>query len=89
MGKIGCYGGMTTGSRFLGSAAEGLPYPRACLVQHCRLTGPPRGNPGETVDGHYVPKGNLASVGGWYATRLERSFHHAFTFIPERRSDHE
>ncbi|CCX32289.1 cytochrome P450 [Pyronema domesticum] len=50
-------------------------------------TGLPRYSPGETVDGHYVPKGTQVFVHPWTLTRSEKYWKNAWTFNPERWMD--
>ena len=77
-----------------GRSTESLPYLKAVIDEGLRIyppipTGPPRVSPGETIDGHYVPKGTVVSVSSWSATHYERNFHQAFDFKPERWLDPE
>lgn len=79
-------------SHINGRSTEALPYLKAVIEEGLRIyppipTGPPRVSPGETVDGHYVPKGTVLSVSGWSATHYENNFHRPFEFIPERWID--
>lgn len=75
-----------------GRATERLPYLKAVIEEGLRIYPPipaglPRISPGETVDGHYVPKGTIVSVNTYAATHVEANFHDAFKFIPERWLD--
>lgn len=77
-----------------GRATESLPYLKAVIEEGLRLYPPiaaglPRVSPGETVDGHFIPKGVLVNVNPWVATHLEDNFRDAFAFIPERWLDPE
>ena len=70
-------------------ATEPLPYLQAVIEEGLRIYPPipiglPRVSPGETVDGHFIPKGAIVSVSSWTSTHSEQNFHRPFDFIPER-----
>ena len=78
-----------------GQSTDSLEYLKAVIEEGLRLHPPfaiglPRVSPGETIDGHFVPKGAIVYVSSWTATHSEYNFHQAFEFIPERwiDSDH-
>ena len=75
-----------------GKSTDSLLYLKAVIDEGLRIYPPiaaglPRVSPGETVDGHYVPRGTLVSVNTWVAGHIETNFHNAFDFIPERWLD--
>ncbi|KAK3045564.1 hypothetical protein LTR09_012861 [Extremus antarcticus] len=70
-------------------ATEPLPYLQAVIEEGLRIYPPipiglPRISPGESVDGHWIPKGAVVSVSSWASTHSEHNFHRPFDFIPER-----
>ncbi|KAI1391427.1 cytochrome P450 [Hypoxylon trugodes] len=46
--------------------------------------GLPRVSPGETIDGHFIPKGVRVSAGHWVLNRNPLIWDRAYEFIPER-----
>lgn len=69
-----------------------LPYLKAVIDEGLRIYPPiaiglPRVSPGETVDGHYIPKDTTVFTSMWAATHSEENFHRALEFIPERWID--
>ena len=73
-------------------STDALPYLKAVIEEGLRIFPPvpiglPRVSPGETVDGHYLPRGTIVHVSSWSATHSEKNFHKPFEFIPERWLD--
>lgn len=85
-------GAFSNFDQITGRSTERLTYLKAVIEEGLRIYPPiaaglPRISPGETVDGHYVPKGAIVNVNTWVATHIEANFHRAFEFIPERWID--
>ena len=87
-------GAFSNYDQITGRSTDSLIYLKAVIEEGLRLYPPipiglPRVSPGETVDGYYVPQGNVVFVSGWAATHSGMNFHNPLDFIPERWLDPE
>ncbi|KEY66239.1 hypothetical protein S7711_09265 [Stachybotrys chartarum IBT 7711] len=66
-----------------------LPYLHACLEETLRIyppaaMTPPRVSPGESVGGHFVPKGTTLWVNQWATHHSSLNFNQPHAFAPQR-----